>query len=105
VVEAANGPTVPDAEPILAERGIDVVPDVLANSGGVAVSYYEWLQNKRSEFWDLEEVEDRLAKRMRNTYLGVTEFAYTRKCDLRTAAISMALQRIEKIYADRGLFP
>ena len=105
IVEAANGPTDPRAEPIIAEKNIDLIPDILANSGGVCVSYYEWLQNKRSEFWDLEEVEEKLAKRMRRTYLAVSEYASTRKCDWRTAAMCIALNRIAKPYADRGIFP
>jgi glutamate dehydrogenase (NAD(P)+) len=105
VVEGANGPTEPRAEPIIADKGIDLIPDILANSGGVCVSYYEWLQNKRSEIWELEEVEDKLAKRMKRTYLAVSEFAVTRKCDWRTAAMCLALGRIAKVYGERGIFP
>jgi glutamate dehydrogenase (NAD(P)+) len=105
IVEGANGPTEPRAEPILAEKGIHVIPDILANSGGVCVSYYEWLQNKRSEIWDLEEVEEKLAKRMKRTYIAVSEFAATRKCDWRTAAMCIALQRLAKPYSERGIFP
>ena len=105
VVEGANGPTETAAEPILHEKGIDLIPDILANSGGVVVSYYEWLQNKRSERWDLEEVEERLAKRMKRTFLAVTEYAAQKKCDWRMAAMGIALERIGKAYAERGIFP
>ena len=105
VVEAANGPTDLGAEAILAERQIDVLPDILANSGGVIVSYYEWLQNRRAESWDLEEVEERLSKRMRRTYLAVTEYAIQRKTDLRTAAMCIALERIAATIRERGIFP
>jgi glutamate dehydrogenase (NAD(P)+) len=105
VVEGANGPTYPEAEQILADRGIDVLPDILVNSGGVAVSYYEWLQNKRSERWDLEEVEARLEKRMKKTYGMVRDVAAERKVDYRTAAYIIGLERISLAYSERGIFP
>jgi glutamate dehydrogenase (NAD(P)+) len=105
LVEGANGPTDSAAEPYLYEKGIAVIPDVLANSGGVVVSYYEWLQNKRSERWDLEEVEERLAKRMKRTYLAVNEYAAMKKCDWRNAALCIAIDRIGKAYGERGIFP
>jgi glutamate dehydrogenase (NAD(P)+) len=105
IVEGANGPTDSVAEPILAEKGIALIPDILANSGGVVVSYYEWLQNKRSERWDLEDVEERLAKRMKRTYLAVSEYAATKKCSWRNAALCIALDRIGKAYSERGIFP
>ena len=105
IVEGANGPTETDAEPILHDKKIDLIPDILANSGGVVVSYYEWLQNKRSERWDLEEVEERLAKRMKRTYLAVNEYAAAKKCDWRVAAMAIALERVGHAYAERGIFP
>ncbi|MEO5768703.1 MAG: glutamate dehydrogenase, partial [Polyangia bacterium] len=105
IVEGANGPTDTAAEPYIAEKGIALIPDILANSGGVVVSYYEWLQNKRSERWELEEVEERLAKRMKRTYLAVSEYAAIKKCDWRNAAMCLALDRIGKAYSERGIFP
>jgi len=105
IVEGANGPTDSAAEPYIYEKGIALIPDILANSGGVVVSYYEWLQNKRSERWDLEEVEERLQKRMKRTYLTVDEYASTKKVSWRDAAMAIAVERIGKAYSERGIFP
>ncbi|APR81536.1 NAD-specific glutamate dehydrogenase [Minicystis rosea] len=105
VAEGANGPCTPEGERILLDRGIDILPDVLANSGGVTVSYYEWVQNKRSESWSLEEVDARLEKAMKRAYREVTEVARQKKCSLRVAAYAVALQRISAVYAERDIFP
>jgi glutamate dehydrogenase (NAD(P)+) len=105
VVEAANGPTDLEGEQILVKRGIDIVPDILANSGGVIVSYYEWLQNKRSESWDIEEVESKLERRMKRTYLYVTDRMRDLRCDMRTACYAIALERLRDVFRARGLWP
>ena len=105
VAEGANGPCTPEGEKVLLERGIDILPDVLANSGGVTVSYYEWVQNKRSESWSLEEVDARLEKAMKRAYREVGEMARQKKCSLRVAAYCVALQRIAAVYGEREIFP
>jgi glutamate dehydrogenase (NAD(P)+) len=105
VAEGANGPTDPDGDAILAKRGIEFLPDILCNAGGVVVSYFEWLQNKRSEFWDLDEIDTKLHKKMVSGYERVREAAQTYKTDWRTAAYIIALSRLEKVYKERGIFP
>jgi glutamate dehydrogenase (NAD(P)+) len=106
VFEGANGPTDLDGDRILAERDIELLPDILANGGGVIVSYFEWLQNKRSEAWELDEVDTKLHKRMVAAYERVR---YTRQefpgVDWRTAAYIVALRRLERVYRDGGIFP
>jgi len=105
VAEGANGPTDPEGDVVLQERGIELIPDILCNSGGVIVSYFEWLQNKRSEFWDLEEVDTKLRKRITNAYERVKETSLEHNVDWRTAAYIVALSRLEVAYKERGIFP
>jgi glutamate dehydrogenase (NAD(P)+) len=105
VAEGANGPLNPEGEKVLQDKGVMILPDVLANSGGVTVSYYEWVQNKRSESWTAEEVEERLDAAMRRTYREVFNFARERKVDLRVAAYALALMRLDAVYKEREIFP
>jgi glutamate dehydrogenase/leucine dehydrogenase len=105
VVEGANGPVMAEGDAILRERGIDVVPDILANAGGVTVSYYEWVQNGRQEAWDLEEVDDKLEKAMRRAYRRTIEFAREHDCTMREAAYALALSRLAAVYKQRSIFP
>ncbi len=105
VFEAANGPTDPDGGRILDDRGINVLPDILCNSGGVIVSYFEWLQNKRSEFWELEKVDAKLLAKLAHAYDNVRAAAAEFQCDWRTAAYVVALRHLERVYKERGIFP
>jgi len=105
VAEGANGPTDPDGDAILQKRNIDLIPDILCNAGGVIVSYFEWLQNKRSEAWELEEVDGKLHKKIVSAYHNVKELVQKHRTDWRTGAYILALSRIEKVYRERGIFP
>jgi len=105
VVEGANGPTYPEAEEYLIEKGVDIIPDILCNSGGVIVSYYEWLQNKRSEQWELADVMGRLERRMKQTYANVRQHATAQKTDWRAASYAIGLERLQHCYKERGIFP
>ncbi|MCW2999328.1 MAG: glutamate dehydrogenase [Solirubrobacterales bacterium] len=105
VVEAANGPTTPEAEAILAERGIPVVPDVLANAGGVTVSYFEWVQDHQRYTWDGLEMQERLRRMMRAAGNRVWDGAERHDVDWRTAALTVAIKRVAEAGAQRGIYP
>lgn len=105
VVEGANGPTTPEADDILAENGVYVVPDVLANAGGVTVSYFEWVQDFSSFFWSEDEINQRLERIMREAYASIALVAKEHKVTLRTAAFIVACTRILQARQVRGLYP
>ncbi|MCZ6806623.1 MAG: Glu/Leu/Phe/Val dehydrogenase [Deltaproteobacteria bacterium] len=105
IAEGANGPINPVGEAVLKDRGIPIIPDVLANSGGVTVSYYEWVQNRNSEHWDTEEVQRRLLLMMRRAYQRTMFYAAEKRVDPRIAAYSLALESLATSYAERGIFP
>ena len=105
VAEGANGPTDPDGDEILRRQGVDVIPDVVCNAGGVIVSYFEWLQNKQSEYWELDEVDRKLHAKISAAYDRTRDTARQRQVDWRTAAYIVALSHLETVYKERGIFP
>ncbi len=105
IVEGANGPTTPDADAILEGKNVLVVPDVLANAGGVAVSYFEWVQDLQAYFWSEDEVNDRLRVLMQTAYDQVSTMARDRSVSLRTAAQMIGVGRVAEAHRTRGLYP
>ncbi len=105
VLEGANGPTTPDGEAVLADRGITVVPDVIANAGGVTVSYFEWVQDFSSFFWTEDEINVRLDKIMIGAFKHIWETGEQHKIPLRTAAFTVACTRVLQAREERGLYP
>jgi len=105
VIEGANGPTTPQADDILNERGVLVLPDVIANAGGVTVSYFEWVQDFSSFFWTEDEINARLVKIMKEAFAGVWQVAEEKGVTLRTATFIVACQRILRARDLRGLYP
>lgn len=103
IVEGANGPTTFEADTILVDRGIYVVPDILANAGGVIVSYFEWVQDLQFYFWEIEEVRTQLHKKMTKSFEQAWEMAQERRIDLRSAVYMLAVQRVAEAIQKRGL--
>lgn len=105
IVEGANGPLTPEADRLLSDKGVMVVPDILANSGGVVVSYFEWVQDLQNFFWEENEVNNKLTRIMRSSYAAVETMAKAHKTDLRTAALVIGVKRVSDATVKRGIFP
>ncbi|MGB9778025.1 MAG: Glu/Leu/Phe/Val family dehydrogenase [Candidatus Bathyarchaeales archaeon] len=105
VAEGANGPTTPEADEVLDERGIVLVPDILANSGGVTASYYEWVQNLTREHWTLEEVNRKLENKIVKAFNDVYNLMKKEECDMRTAALMLGVGRVAEAIKTLGLWP
>jgi glutamate dehydrogenase (NAD(P)+) len=104
VVEGANGPTTPDAHHALHQRGVFVVPDILANAGGVTTSYFEWVQNRHGYYWPEKEVNDRLEIKMVEAFDAVLATAKKHDVDMRTAAYIVAINRVAIVTRMRGMY-
>ncbi|GAA3802770.1 Glu/Leu/Phe/Val family dehydrogenase [Cellulomonas soli] len=105
VVEGANGPTTSDGDRVLADRGVVVVPDILANAGGVVVSYFEWVQANQAYWWTEQEIEERLEHRMLSSYASVAGMARSEGITLRDAALVIGVRRVAEAHQVRGLYP
>jgi glutamate dehydrogenase (NAD(P)+) len=105
LVEGANAPTTPRAERYLLEKGVEVLPAILCNAGGVTVSYFEWKQNRQSETWDEELVDERLKKIMTRSAERVLKMSKRLNCNMRIASYASAIEHIDKVYELRGVFP
>ena len=105
IVEGANGPTTPRADHILSDKGVLVVPDVLANAGGVIVSYFEWVQDLQNFFWEENEVNAKLTRIMRNSFASVESTMRQHKTDMRTAAYIIGVKRVAEATITRGIYP
>jgi glutamate dehydrogenase (NAD(P)+) len=105
IVEGANGPTTPEADAVFNDRGIIVVPDILANAGGVIVSYFEWVQANQTYRWSGQDVEERLRERMRTSWQLVHGQAQRSGRSLRDTATALAVERVADAHRLRGLYP
>jgi glutamate dehydrogenase (NAD(P)+) len=104
VAEGANGPTTPEAHKQLHNRGVFVIPDILANAGGVTTSYFEWVQDRHGYFWEEWDVNERLERKMNHMFHNVLETALHYKTDMRTAAYVVAINRVAQVTKLRGMY-
>ena len=105
ISEGANGPTTPEADEILHDKGVFIVPDILANAGGVTVSYFEWVQNLQELIWSEEEVLDRLTRIMQRSFKEVLDISLAKKIPMRTAALVLGIGRVAEATKLRGIYP
>ncbi|MBV6459001.1 MAG: Glutamate dehydrogenase [Fimbriimonadaceae bacterium] len=105
IVEGANGPTTPDADHIFSDKGVWVVPDIVANAGGVIVSYFEWVQDLQNFFWEEDEVNVKLTRIMQRSFADVEAMMRAHKTDMRTAALIIGVKRVADATTTRGIFP
>jgi len=105
IAEAANGPLTPDADAVLEDKGVFVIPDVLCNAGGVTVSYFEWVQDEQHLFWDAQDIYNRLERVMKTAFHEVVKMHIDRKVGMRIAANMLGIGRVAEATRLRGLYP
>ena len=103
--EAANGPTLPEADPILYEKGVTVIPDILANAGGVTISYYEWVQNNMGHYWSFDEVASKMEDHLVRGFDATYQMSQEKSVDMRRAAMAVAVQRVVDAFVIKGMWP
>jgi len=105
ITEGANAAITPEADPILHDRGIFVVPDIIANAGGVIVSYFEWVQDLQAFFWEEEEINTKLHHVITRSFYEILHTSVNKRVDMRSAAYALAVQRVANATTVRGIYP